>query len=436
MTQRPHYLVALSGGADSVALLLWLLEKGEAAAAAHCNFNLRGDESDGDEAFVRRLCDARGVKLYVAHFDTRAEAARCGESIEMAARRLRYAWFARLCSDHGYDAVAVAHHREDNAETLLLNLVRGTGLHGLTGMQAVQPGIVRPLLTWSRDDIEHYLKTQGQTFVTDSTNTDTHYKRNALRHEVLPLLARLNPQIIETLNATARRLSEATILYNEGLNRLRAQMVKARHDGLTIDLKPLSAHPAAATLLHEWLAPYGFTTDQLTRALTMRRGALLETGEWLLTRQGDTLEIRRRPPVVDGVKVPTEEATFYDTGDTSLHIGHTDRAGLKALTLGPHLGALDAAKLCGQLTLRSVRPGDRFSPLGLKGSKLVSDYLTDRHRSRIDKLAALAVCDDAGIVWLVGERIDRRVAISAATAEVVVLRVKYSEPTSPSAYEP
>ena len=199
-------LIALSGGADSVALLLMMHERGEAEAAAHCNFHLRGEESNRDEQFVRDLCQKLGVRLFVKHFNTEEEAQRTGESIEMAARRLRYDWFEALRKAHGFSNVAVAHHRDDNAETILLNLVRGTGLRGLTGMESERPGVVRPLLNLSRRDILNYLQARHQPFVTDSTNADTHFRRNKLRHEVLPLLAEMNPNVVRTLNDMGERL--------------------------------------------------------------------------------------------------------------------------------------------------------------------------------------------------------------------------------------
>ena len=178
------YLVALSGGADSVALLLLMHEAGYRIEAAHCHFGLRGEESDRDARFAADLCRRLGVRLHTVRFDTRAEARSHGESIEMAARRLRYTWFADLLRRHDLSAVCVAHHMDDDVETMLLNLVRGTGIHGLTGMAYARPGVVRPLLDATRADILAYLAARGQDYVTDSSNADTAYKRNLVRHRV------------------------------------------------------------------------------------------------------------------------------------------------------------------------------------------------------------------------------------------------------------
>ena len=184
------YVVALSGGADSVCLLLTLIERGEVGVVAHCNFHLRGEESNRDELFVSKLCKERGVELLIKHFDTLEASQESGESVEMTARRLRYDWFSELVNQYHLDGVAVGHHQEDNAETILLNIARGTGLQGLTGMQTFgsngQVRIYRPLLGVSKKQILNYLQLHKQSFVTDSTNTDVHYKRNRIRHNIIP----------------------------------------------------------------------------------------------------------------------------------------------------------------------------------------------------------------------------------------------------------
>ena len=427
-------LIALSGGADSVALLLLMLEKGQAEAAAHCHFGLRGAESDRDEAFVRRLCEERGVKLHVRRFDTRAEAARTGESVEMAARRLRYAWFAELRRAYGYGPVAVAHHRDDQAETLLLNLTRGSGLRGLAGMAEERDGVVRPLLHWSRRQILDFLARKGQTFVDDSTNTDTRLRRNFMRHRVLPLLATLNPHIARTLADTADRLREAHAIFRLGLDALRERMVLPHGplETLRLDCGALAGSGVAQTLLHEWLSPYGFTAAQLAEALCLRTGGLLEAPPWLLTRCGDSLVLARRPEPLAPRLLPLPE-TYVPLGEaTEVPLGmgrrlRMERRSLDSLGEIPRdcrTACLDVAQLRLPLTVRSAAEGDRFQPFGLRGTQTVADYLTRRHRSRIEKLAQLVVCDAAGIVWLVGERPAARACVGVATREVVLLHLE------------
>ena len=202
-------LVALSGGADSVALLLVLLQAGFHCEAAHCNFHLRGKESDRDEKFVRDLCRSQSIRLHTKDFDTMAYAREKGISIEMAARELRYGYFEELRTDWRFDKIAVAHHRDDNVETLLLHLVRGTGLKGLTGMRYRNGYVIRPMLDTSREEIERYLAGEGQSYVTDSTNLETEAVRNKIRLEFLPMMKTVNPSILDTLQDTIRHVEDA-----------------------------------------------------------------------------------------------------------------------------------------------------------------------------------------------------------------------------------
>ena len=397
LPQEGTMLCALSGGADSVALVLALLELGYSVDAMHCNFHLRGEESDRDEQFVRDFCATHHVSLHVQHFDTKAEAVRTGESLEMAARRLRYDWFQQVLMLRGPlpigegggrglrgASICVAHHADDNVETMLLNLIRGAGLHGLTGMAFKNDwGVLRPLLTTTRAEILDFLQSRSQPFVTDSTNADTAFRRNKIRHELLPLLREMNPSIDHTLTETMSHLREAEALLDgaEGNDRFRQR---------------------------RQLLAQGFTMTQITQIENARNGAYTTAGEYMLTKHGDQLvsgriPVQMPPTPIEAVRRPRRE-------DEDLR--------------NPQCAVLDADAVRGQLFVRSVQEGDRFRPFGMRGTKLVSDYLTDRKRSRLDKLAALVVCDDNGILWLVGETIDQRAAVTHNTTEVVVVEVK------------
>ena len=211
------YLVALSGGADSVALLLVLCRLGYSIEAVHCNFHLRGDESDRDEHFVTNLCLRLGVVLHKVHFDTREYAAVRKQSIELAARNLRYGYFEQLRSDIGADGICVAHHRDDLVETVLMNIVRGTGIHGMVGIRPRNGYILRPLLCIGRSDIEHFLAEQHQDYVTDSTNLEDDATRNVFRHHVVPLLQSINPAAVENIAGTARLMTDVETIYNLSL---------------------------------------------------------------------------------------------------------------------------------------------------------------------------------------------------------------------------
>ena len=300
-------IVALSGGADSVALLLLLTELGYACEAAHCNFHLRGEESDRDEQFVRHLCEKRNIALHVVHFDTTQHAANRHISIEMAARELRYQWFETLRQELGADAVAVAHHADDSVETFLLNLMRGTGINGLRGIRPRNGHIVRPLLCLTRDDLLHYLDRQGQSYVTDSTNLQDEYTRNKIRLNLLPLMQEINPSVRRSILRTAAHLDEAATLYNIGIAEARERVLCP--EGICIAALLKEAEPQA--LLHEILHPLGFNeaqTDDIFRSLDGQAGKAFESESWLVVKDRDLLlmqdkQTMSRPPQLEMTEV-------------------------------------------------------------------------------------------------------------------------------------
>ncbi len=390
-------LLGLSGGADSVALLLLLLAHGVEVVAAHANFCLRGEESARDEEFVRQLCKEKGVPLVVHRFNTRDEAKQHGESLEMAARRLRYTWFAEECLKQHIDVVCTAHHRDDNVETFLLNLIRGSGIDGLTAMasetrlhsDASTPVLARPLLNVPRKTLEDYLAAQHQGYVCDSTNSDTTFRRNSIRHKLLPVLRTLNPSIDHTLSETISRLHDAQYYYKQGIRAELAAVVH-RADGISsIALKTLQTHPAPRTLLHAALATL-FPPAMLPQIV-----GLVDSPVGRYVTHGDTMLVR------------TSDAIEW---------------GNPAVPLLPESScSIDADRVRGVLRLRPLHDGDRFRPFGLHGSKLVNDYLSDRHISLLRRHKARALCDDAGIVWLVGYEIDQRVAVTPETLHTQTL---------------
>ena len=409
--QTQGLFCALSGGADSVALLLVLQELRVPVTALHCNFHLRGEESHRDEAFVRRLCQERDVPLEVEHFDTLAEARRTGESVEMAARRLRYTWF----SQHSRPT-AVAHHADDNIETLLLNLIRGTGIRGLTGMRFDNgANILRPLLAVNRSDILHYLAQQEQSFVDDSTNADTTYRRNFVRHRLLPLLQELNPSVRKGLLQTQQHLQAAEAVYTLGLQQLTTLFSPRTEGGTTrYPLLPLREQGEVGRL---WL--YEQLAEAVDALLTAREGATAYSRTHLAAVSRDSLEVAAFSTLYAAPQLP------FSVDLASLPVLQKKRVPRPTPfqpSHAPHIATIDAHAVVGELMLRQVLPADRFTPYGMRsGSKLVSDYLTDRHRSRIDKLRALAVCDEVGILWLVGETIAHRAAITPATGDILTL---------------
>lgn len=418
-------LVALSGGADSVALLSVLHHLKYDCVAVHCNFKLRGEESDRDERFVRDLCSQKKVPLYVKAFNTRQYATDKGISIEMAARDLRYAFFDEIRHQESINKVAVAHHRDDNVETLLLNLVRGTGLKGLTGMRYVRDAVIRPLLDVSRKDILVYLAEAGQTYVVDSTNLENEVKRNKIRLDILPELQKLNPSVTEGLQQTLLHLSDAYQIYQWGVEHLQH---KVCHDNC-IFIDELQQTPAPRTLLYEILSDYGFMPSQVEEINGLvdndtSSGQVFESSEWRLLHDRRRLVLQKKSehyqclcsvlPLDGWVKV---------TPDKDMHISRVRYDKNFEIPRRKDVLCIDLNKITYPLTIRFTKPGDRFVPFGMKGSKLVSDYLTDLKKSVFEKERQLVLCSGQEIAWLVGERPDDRFRVDDQTERVLMIQL-------------
>ncbi|MCQ2243885.1 MAG: tRNA lysidine(34) synthetase TilS [Bacteroidaceae bacterium] len=325
-------LVALSGGADSVYLLLSLLQScgKDRIEAVHCNFHLRGDESDRDEQFCRELCERKGVKLHVAHFDTKKYAADRKISIELAARELRYDYFEKLRTDLGADYIAVAHHKDDQVETVLHNLIRGTGARGLCGMRAQNGYIIRPLLGVSRAEIEAELAEWGEGYVTDSTNLEDEATRNKIRHHIVPLLKEINPKAVDNIVRMAQRMEET--LYIE--ENYYAEQLSKFENGEFEDVN------FSEGFLHYLLAPKGFNGTQIQNILRAMESPEAKVFE----AKGFVADVCRGKLYVSEKKVDDFEP--YQTAEGNL--------------------------------VRRPKAGDRFRPKGLTGTKLVSDYINEK----------------------------------------------------------
>ena len=413
------YLVALSGGADSVALLLLLKNAHFNVHAAHCNFRLRGDDSDRDEAFCVELCQSLGVELHRAHFDAREYAELHKVSIEMAARELRYKWFEQLRQDIGAAGICVAHHRDDSVETVLLNLVRGTGLRGLTGIQPRNGNILRPLLCVSRAEIEVFLAEKGQKYVTDSTNLEADVQRNIVRLEVLPLLRKLNPAVAENIQRTAENLVEAQQVLNVSIAKI--------NDSNILNLSDIEIYGSSEYLTFEWLKKYGFNGNQVRQILEAETGKIISsmTGYDVLKDRGRLIVEPALEPFKP-MRIP-EEGTYVMGGSDAEFVGkNTENKTLRVrkmpvyVSKDPHIATLDATKVSFPLTVRRVEEGDWMQPYGMKGRKLLSDLMTDLKMTVFEKRRQLVVVDSQGvIVWAIGLRIADFVAVSDATTTVV-----------------
>ena len=410
---KDKVLVALSGGADSVALLRVLLSLGYACECAHCNFHLRAEESNRDERFVRDLCGKHAVPLHVVHFETEAYAREHHLSIEMAARSLRYEWFELLRLERGAAVIAVAHHRDDSVETFLLNLVRGTGIDGLKGISHTNGHVVRPLLQESRESILAYLQAIGQNYVTDSTNLQDEYMRNKIRLNILPLLKELNPSVMETIQDTSFRLSEVANIYHQNREEVLRRHVSVSTESLqTLRITDVLNDVAPVSLLHELLFPLGFNSSQIRdihRCMTVpQSGKRFRSKEWEVVRDREELLIH---------KIGIEESL------PELRVEEVERTDGFVIPKDKHIACLDADKVRQPLSLRKWRVGDKFVPFGMTGQKKVSDYLTDKKFSILEKERQWVVCSGEDIVWLVNERTDNRFRVTEKTARVLKVQV-------------
>jgi len=410
------YMVALSGGADSVSLLLLLHEHGYKVHAAHCNFHLRGEESDRDEQFCESLCERLNVPFHRVHFDTKTYASLHKVSIEMAARELRYMWFKQLCTDIGADGICVAHHRDDSVETVLLNLMRGTGLRGLTGIRPRNGVVLRPLLCVSREDLLEYLKEKGQDFVTDSTNLKSDVQRNKVRLQLLPLMKEINLAVVDNINRTAENLVEAQSILDDVLHDIKNCNI--------LEFNKLVNFSSREYLVYEWAKGYGFNGDQTEQIMTA------ETGSVFSSQQGFDLLVDRQRLIVEPSMKPLkmmlvpEEGNYVMEDGTKISVKREYEA-VKVSKVPEH-ATLDAHNVLFPLKVRRVEEGDWMIPYGMKGRKLLSDMMTDKKMTVFEKRRQLVVVDAKDdVLWLVGQRIDNRYCVSSSTKEV--LAIKYSK---------
>ncbi len=414
LKERARVVVGLSGGPDSVCLLRVLKALGHEVIAVHCNFHLRGEESMRDEAFATNLCEELGVECVKADFDTEAWANEHKVSIEMAARELRYDLFRKVKEEKGCEAIAVGHHQGDNVETLMLNLVRGTGIQGACAIQPKNGDIVRPLLCVTRDEIESYLKDKGQGYVTDHTNQEDKYSRNKIRLNVMPVLEEINQGAAHNIATSIENLNEVRKVYAHAMKVALAECCKQEQDGgLRIDIKKLAKQISPLSVLHEALSPIGFNREQMKGILR----AMGESGKVFKNANGRRLVIDRNEMIVEG------EASMSDAEMPKIEMRVV---GIEDLDMerNPNFAYLDAEKVKGELKVRCPREGDSFAPFGMGGRrKLVSDYLTDQKLSRLEKEKQPLLCDGDEIAWVVGRRSSELYRVDERTRRVILCRV-------------
>lgn len=416
------YLVALSGGADSVTLLWVLHELRYQIEACHCNFQLRGAESDRDEQFCVQLCEQLGIPLHRIHFDTRLYAEVHKESIELAARNLRYRYFAQLKEDVEADGICVAHHQDDTVETVLINLIRGAGIQGLTGISAKNDDILRPLLCVDRKEILAYLEEKGQDYVTDSTNLVDDVVRNKIRLNIIPMLKEINPAASKNIAQAAHHLEEA----NKMLSSIAICGEKSEDGTIRVAVLEIESAASAEYALYSSLSPYGFRGKAITEILASLHSTgktwTSETHQLVIDR--DCILIReKQTEAFQGMKIP-ETGCYVLPGGEKIKLSIREREIDFSPSKEKFLITLDADAVTFPLHLRLAQNGDTFHPFGMKGKKLVSDYLTDRKKNLFEKQSQLVLEDAKGqIIWVVGERTSELCKIKEDTKKILYIQV-------------
>jgi tRNA(Ile)-lysidine synthase len=430
LQDESRVVVGLSGGSDSVCLAHILDKLGYEVVAAHCNFHLRGEESMRDEQFVVSLCQQMGWNLHQEDFDTAVYARQKGISIEMAAREYRYDWFKRLKEEVGAEAIAVGHHQDDNVETLLLNLTRGTGIKGLCGMQPKNGDVVRPLLCLTRKDILIYLEDVHQTYVTDHTNLEDNFARNKVRLDVLPLLETINQGAMKNLASTQENLTEVMKVYQQAMQDAITNCVEQKENGeIHIDIQKLQTLPSPISVLHEVLSPFGFNKVQLKDLLA----ALNESGKVfiaagrrvLVDRQYIIVEAEHYPmPNIHMTIIPVEDLTI----NKDPHYAYLDADKLKMANGKCQMANINSPLSTFNLQLSTPKEGDTFAPFGMGGKrKLLSDFLTDLKLSLFEKERQPLLIVGNEIAWVIGRRSSELYRVDETTKWVLILSLKSSQ---------
>ena len=419
-------LVTVSGGVDSMVMLALFVAAGYNVGVAHCNFQLRGQESEEDEVAVERQAAVYGVPFHNRRFDTGAEMDTTGDSLQMAARRMRYEWFNELCAEHGYGAIAIAHHADDSIETFFINLMRGTGLKGLTGIHRTNGKVIRPLLFASRKEILDYAHAGGIPFREDSSNRSTKYLRNKIRLGIVPILRDINPKFTELMGENISRITDAQLFIDGAMEVVHERAVTVEDGLIVIDPSKIDGKLPLNYVIYELMNNgYGFKGDvvdsvfeSLMRNATGKKfyskdhTAYIDRGRIIISRieAGDTCD----------TEISAAQHRVY-CGNSVLAIRHLDIDDIDTLAQPESTALLDMDKLSFPLRVRRWQEGDSFIPFGMTHHKKVSDYLIDAKVSMAEKARQFVIIDGGtnDIVWLVGHRVDNRYRIEKQTENIL-----------------
>ncbi|MBP8850525.1 MAG: tRNA lysidine(34) synthetase TilS [Breznakibacter sp.] len=424
-SEAKKILVAVSGGADSVALASLFYEIKQPIIIAHCNFKLRNEESDKDEAFVRTLAKDLNTKIHVNSFPTKEFAKEQGISIEMAARELRYNWFRKLMEIEGCSYLATGHHKNDSVETFFLNLNRGTGIKGLMGISENSNNIIRPLLAFSRKEVEKYLMAQNLSFRTDESNFESIYLRNKFRNQVIPILEEINPDFNEK---AIQAMNHLKMVYNSlqiRVEEIENQMVVADGDRVLISQKLINTLPDKEFMLYEIISKYGFNkaqSDEILSTNTTVSGQQFYSKSHRLIKDRHNLIILKNRREEDNIYFIQGTQTEFET-PIHLSINKIKKDNF-TLNRSKTVASFDAELVEFPLTLRHWQQGDSFKPLGLNGFKKLSDFFIDEKFSQDEKESCWLLVSGDDIIWIVGHRIDDRFKVTERSREVLEIVLK------------
>lgn len=419
-------LLAVSGGVDSMVMLDLFAQAQFDFVVAHCNFGLRGADSEGDEAFVKEKSQSLGIQYFSKLFDTQNYAEQKGISIQMAARELRYAWFKELLNLHKINYLATAHHQNDNLETILLNLLRGTGIAGLRGILPKKGKIIRPILFATREEIKDYATQRQIQWREDSSNTENKYQRNLLRNQIIPVFKTINPHLEENIAQTAEKLRAMEILFKKRIKKIKQKALKFEKGITYISIDSFQKISEPVIQLAEILKDFGFTYAQAKKIWTSRAQI---SGKIFSSQEYDLVKDRRHWVISPKITVQNltwkieENTEILEIPFFKLKMQIIDNQGITNIKKNPKFAGLDFEKLRFPLKIRVWQEGDYFYPLGMEHKKKISDFLIDLKIPRNLKKQVLVLTSEGKIVWVMGYRIDNRFKISEETKKIFELEI-------------
>lgn len=420
--KNSRIVIAISGGIDSVVLAYLCHKLNFNLALAHCNFNLRGKDSDADEDFVLDLGEQLNVEVFVQNFDTETYAEENKCSIQMAARELRYDWFSELAQQLNFDYILTAHHADDNLETFLINFTRGTGLNGLTGIPEINGNIARPLLSFSRETIEAYAKNENIAWREDLSNASRKYLRNKLRHDVVPILKEINPQLLDSFQSTLQHLNDTVDIVEDAVGDFTKRSIKNSNDtNTTFKISEFKKINNPKAYLFEMFKDYGFSEwDDVVNLLDAETGKFIKSHSHRLIKYREYIILSKFP---NGKYQPIEirESTvisYFPNGSLNFHTVN------EFFQINKSVIFVDQEKLKYPLELRLWQTGDVFHPIGMKGKKKVSKYLKDEKLTPIEKENTWVLTSENKIVWVVGRRADERFKVTDQTNKILKIELK------------